>query len=661
MSSKQLFVSCAVWLLFILLHFSNEAAAFQPVRPLPPVVNPTIAVDPTSVGSVIRTANRNAGSCFCIDDSGIYATSFSILEKASEAYVVLGDGQRTKIEGFLAADRGKDIVLFKLVKAPKAEPIQFREIKISQGPVPVAGDVLVPFAGPSAPRSTSLNPPVLLRQMRGDEYRLGLARTSLNRIGSSPNTEWLWLDQSRPVDYVGGPVFNRAKEVVGMLTFSLIPTQDAHTIIDIKHVMALKERLKEKSKPLSSLKEWKDDLADPNVVLVSDGRSLKSSSLNERYQLLKSIAQVNGEHQSQVDRNTNQDKSQLGDILVQMQKIQDEIDDVVPDEAYRSRETERIVEPREVTRTLFSATGQRQETTVVEMETREVNVTRIRYRFSAQQLQAMAILRTKLQELEIDRRGLQFKVEFYDSFYRRFLKNSEGQILNEAFYLSDPFGLRSSEEHREIRDELTKFIDEGSAPGIVYLNRAILNIQLDELQSLEADLFEAKDANPELKGLVQAINIWLAIVKDPDANELKSLKTIVRENKSDPRVLMIASRIAIESKKPTDSLKYLNNALDANGDEFEIKNAILWLKLSQQTTKKIVAAAEEMVRLSAGEDWRAYLGLSLAHTLSKNEKAALDALEKARKIAPKSAYDIIDVWRDDHKDWGLVIPKPLVR
>lgn len=642
-------------------------------------------VDPTienakKVGSIIDRTGMPLGSCFYVDRRGYVATAFSNVERSADAMVVFNSGDRFPVIGLANASRGKDIAILAL----KGMPDQVPPLSLLRaGAAPVIGDHLMRWGGPIAEKANvpvlsrvgvlnaaAIRPadstailPKLARKLRGDEYLLGATDLPEWTIGRDPNIEWLWLDQPRHRSCAGGPVFDRAGDVVAMVSGSLDKKLEIIAAVHVQHIVDLLPEDPVKLKPLSELRNWIDPIPMAEALPELDeessslgGRINRGHPLAARFADLQRRVTKAEQEEAEIAKTHAKTLARSLELAPQIEKIVKDLQAIVPEESYQTTETRTRTVRKKVKKSKSGKDKDKDEYEDVEEEY-EVKVTRRRY--SARQLAAIEPIQKDVDTKRAEIAGNAVTLSFLSEQQDRFVKQLRRRLAEELFYLADPLGLRSREEHEAFVEALSATIDEGGAPAIVYLLRAMSRATLDDFENARADLAEAADADAKFKFLTEAIDARCKIRAGDTAEGNKQMNRALSQSKNDPRVLMLAARGALDRGDHTAAARYLNLAVPTCPDETELRLGLAWVYVSSPgagASRVALEHAEAAVRLTAGHDWSALGALAAAHARRKDFAKALAGSEAAVRVAPAEAAEQCRTWQAQ-----LAVKQPIQR
>lgn len=618
------------------------------------------------VGSLF-VDNSPAGSCFYVDQRGYIATSFWNLRDAEDASVLFSNGGKFRVTGVIAASKGKDIAILKIVRLTKNSSLSKDALELDAEADPKIDDGMFPWGGPNSPPAEgNVSLPKVKRRLLGEEYLVGLPKAPSSEIGCDPDTRWIWLSLFRHLSCNGGPVFDRNGKVVGMLSAALDPgpkviTDPAaivYSAVHIQHVSNLIPVDDVKPKPLKSLQTWED--AIPNIdanrpvrgPIAEEEHSLggtlrREIPLSNRFvDLQRRITQVEQENAENGKLLVQRQSNNL-ELLAELDIVESELAAIRPEEPFRESYTEIEFETKRTTKRERGPDGKYSSIeTSVEVPKRVTN-TRTAYRFSSRQNAFMSSLRLKISNLQIRVQDNRNEFAFDANVRVPFVAQIQRHLADECFYLADPLGLRDKSEQQSIEAELTRMIEEGGAGGIIYLARAMTRIAHRDFEGAEFDLKETNEVDTRYRMLVQGMEARIHFLKGNKAEGAKLLKDLMTDFESDARCWTLEARIEIDAKNYGAAVKRLERAVKLAPHETEIKHGLAWILLSVPSVnaKQATDTATEVVRMTAGRDWSAMAALAAAYSHAQKSELALSALEAAIRIAPPSALETCEKWR----------------
>ncbi len=627
---------------------------------------PQLIANAIKVGSLFVN-NRPAGSCFYVDQRGYIATSFWNVREADDAAVLFNNGSRFKITGVIAASKGKDIAILKIVALTKNASFGKDALVLDTDADPKVDDGTFPWGGPnSLPATGNVSLPKVKRRLLGEEYLLGLPRAPSSDIGCDPDTRWIWLSLFRHISCNGGPVFDRNGKVVAMLSAALDPgskvitdpTAIVYSAVHIQHVATLIPADDVKPKSLKSLHDWVDPIPNINAMKPVQKPTIEQEhSLGSALRRELSIPERLVDWQRRITQ-VQQENAEAGKLLVKRQsnnlellakidKVESELAAIRPEESYQESYTETEYETETKTERERGPDGKYRDVKTRVRVPKEVTKTRTLYRFSSRQIAFMASLRMQISELQINVQDNRNEFAFDTNVRVPFVTQIQRHLEDECFYLADPLGLQGKPEQQRLEAELTRTIDEGGAGGIIYLTRAMTRIAQSDLGGAEFDLKETSEVDTKYRMLVQGLEARIHFLKGDKANGARMLKNLTTDFESDARVWMMAARIDMDSKNYSAAVRHLEQAAKLAPHEIENKHALAWMLLSvpSVSAKRAADTATNAVRMTAGRDWSALASLAAAYSHSQKSELAIIALDAAIRIAPPSALETCENWR----------------
>jgi S1-C subfamily serine protease len=212
-------------------------------------------VDPSVV--MISVDNESLGSGFVIDESGIIATNYHVIEGAKTATVKFPankDARSYPVIGFVTIQVTKDLALIKI----KSDGQSFPALKLADSP-PAKGERVFAFGSPlglsgsvsdglvSAVRSGKEVSDILMKVASEDVYK--------DSMGYDLDAEWLQITAPISPGNSGGPLMNDRGEVVGINTwiFAGSEAQSLNFSLSAVHLKQLAATAGTNVKSLSSL------------------------------------------------------------------------------------------------------------------------------------------------------------------------------------------------------------------------------------------------------------------------------------------------------------------------------------------------------------------------------------------------------------------------
>ena len=153
--------------------------------------------------SVVRievNKGESLGSGYVIDAEGTIVTNVHVLAGAKEAKAVFADGKTVDIKGTFHYDKTRDICVAKLAKG-KYQPIKVH------AKLPRKGETVTALGAPRGLSFTATNG-IVSAIRKGDT------------VSPEYNGQWIQIDAALSPGNSGGPIINRAGEVIAMSTLA---------------------------------------------------------------------------------------------------------------------------------------------------------------------------------------------------------------------------------------------------------------------------------------------------------------------------------------------------------------------------------------------------------------------------------------------------------
>jgi S1-C subfamily serine protease len=154
---------------------------------------------------VVKENSGGTGSGFIARDGGVIVTNFHVIQGAKSAKVVFDDGKTADVDGFLAADPGRDLAVLH-VESPNG---QLKPLTLAST-LPVQGAAVFAFGSPLGLRGSMVDGTVSAIR-RGDEV-------------PNHDTNMVWIQTNAYISpgNSGGPLVNADGEVIGVNTFTIV-------------------------------------------------------------------------------------------------------------------------------------------------------------------------------------------------------------------------------------------------------------------------------------------------------------------------------------------------------------------------------------------------------------------------------------------------------
>jgi hypothetical protein len=207
------------------------------------------------------------GSGFVIDEQGLIATNYHVIEGAKQAELVFHDKTKAEVEGFLHVLPGKDLALLRI------QPGAIRLVALPLADAePAQGEKVLAFGAPIG-FSDSVTDGIVSAPRTGENVRNTL-REMLNRdvyVEKGYDLDARWIQTTAPISHgnSGGPLVNNRGEVVGINTWSLVLGQNLNFAVSATHI---KQLVANAGNRVRSLAELPPPRARVGPAMAADGK-----------------------------------------------------------------------------------------------------------------------------------------------------------------------------------------------------------------------------------------------------------------------------------------------------------------------------------------------------------------------------------------------------
>lgn len=639
--SRQPLRGCGPVTAFVFTAFVAAAATFAqtPVDNGPP---PNVTA---AVVSIELAGSARVGSGVVVNDAGLIVTSYALAASGSKARLKYADGAETEAMGFVAARKGKDLILLKPKKASaKALPLKFFD------GVPSLGGPVRLHAGPASAPYHWLNTR-LLTVRAGDDMLAGLKRP-LPATGNDVDTCWLAADGFLPDSGAGGAMLTVNNELLGMITATPDRSDRVHAGIHARHIAQLLKSPLTNPKPLASLKNFED--VSPIEIPESIPQALVNSGVEDRSKPLDEwisglTLRIQAADAELVEFRPREDqlrivaKDQVAgerEVAKQLQKVQDTAASIKPEVPRQER--------RNVTVEKVGSDGR---TTIV-----NENRTVITYYFSARQKELLAALereaadlQRKILQAQFDLKQSEFRIEKVsddlDAGKRRVTI-----LWNEMFLAADPLEIRGAADAERGLKALPSVTDTVGTTANTQLVKAILHLRLRQFDECEKAAVSAADLEKSLATVVQAIRGRAALLQGKKIEAAGLLGKISKKVSDDPRLLILQARIELDQGGYAAALRQLKQAEERGADSVEMGIALALIYATAPVKSatdggKARAYAAQACEATLWRNSRALLALAAAHARLKDYEAAAEILDRAAAAAPPEEEKNFAAWK----------------
>lgn len=625
--------------LLAVFQVAAQASAQVPDPELPPPAQATAAM------VSIEVAGGRSGAGVVVNDAGLIATSFSVAASGTKARVKYADGTETDVLGYVAARRGKDIIILR----PKKPPLGLAPVKFFDG-LQNPGTLMILHGGPQTTPINVLRAR-LLAVRAGDEVVAGFKRP-LPSVGTDLDTCWLTIDGYLPETGVGGAVLTSDGQLEALLVSTPAHTDRINSGVHARHVRQLLKSAASTPKALITLKNFEDaaptDIPDSiPQALVTSGVDDRSKSIEDWFAGIALRIQTADAEQAECrpreDAQRVVAKTQVAterDLTQQLQKVQDTAASVKPELSRTDRKLvtfETVLpdgsvkpgqEVRNVTTYAFSP-RQKQFLSNLEREANEIRSRIMRTQAALQQTEFR--IQQAGEDLEVAKRRMVI-------------------LWNELFVAADPLEIGGRQEAEKALTALPNVTDALGTNASTLLVKATLHLRLRQFDACEAAIAQARDLDKSLEHLALAFRGRMAFLQGKKESSALFNK-LPKKIPDDPRLLMVLSRIELDQGNFAAALRHLKQAEERGGDAVEIgiAQALLISTTSQKgsETVKALNTAAQACEATQWRNWRALLALSAAQARSKDYSAAGVSLERAAVSAPSGWEDKFVGWKEN--------------
>ncbi|TWU09922.1 putative serine protease HhoA precursor [Allorhodopirellula heiligendammensis] len=184
---------------------------------------------------MISTSDMTGGSGFgsgFVVGPGLIATNHHVVEQAMKAEVRFRDGTTVKVDGCVAIDEGRDIVILKVKSIPRG----VQPLRSSRAPKIILGMPVVAIGHPQGFSHTISRGSV--NALRRTEE---LPATVQRDLQANRNTTWVQTDAVISNGSSGGPILDSDGRVIGIATW-IIPGEQLGFAVHVSHLDELQEQ-----------------------------------------------------------------------------------------------------------------------------------------------------------------------------------------------------------------------------------------------------------------------------------------------------------------------------------------------------------------------------------------------------------------------------------
>lgn len=227
-------------------------SAERPEEEAKPMSRPELVAKVESAIVQIKT-DRASGSGFVVDESGLIVTNFHVVRDATTATAIFSNKTSVGIAGFVAVDRGQDLVILRTNTTGNVKAIPLRS------GLPRKGEDVVAFGSPLGYGDT-VSAGIVSQIRTGRELR-EINERLYTWLGY--DLETIWVQTTAPISHgnSGGPLIGMDGAVIGINTWGLPPVdtritqggQNLNFAVSSEAVIRLKKNAAGAPSPLASL------------------------------------------------------------------------------------------------------------------------------------------------------------------------------------------------------------------------------------------------------------------------------------------------------------------------------------------------------------------------------------------------------------------------
>jgi S1-C subfamily serine protease len=234
---------------------------------------------------VVSTNGKTWGSGFLVDEGGTIVTNYHIIEDALSITALFSNNSKLEIAGFKQAAPAKDLAV--LQTATPERKLPFLQLAKKD---PVKKDNVVAFGSPNGMTFSASEGIV-------NGVRAGKKAGELAELGADLTGAWAQITATVSPDNSGGPLVNRAGEIVGINTMTLAAEQNQNFAVardELRLVLgAARDKPVtpfEKLPPSKSGRKAARPAIDADAASADDGQSSKSDLSDAETTKFKSLS-----------------------------------------------------------------------------------------------------------------------------------------------------------------------------------------------------------------------------------------------------------------------------------------------------------------------------------------------------------------------------------
>ncbi len=597
-----------------------------------------------SVGTIVVPAGNKprVGSCIVVSEHGFVATSLQLLQGAANANVVFRDGAKHEVAGFVAARKGKDLVILAL-RNPNDVPPPLKLATMDLAP----GDS-VEFIGSAAAQPFDFSQGELVRYISGRQFLTGLESLSPEAERLDPDTCWLRSDILQPPQGCGAAMLNNLGELTGIVTYVPEWGDRMHTALHAAHIQELLAGLeKTKATPLAALRRFNDPSpqeppdnvvntpAIGQMVLPRADADEQFAAWRQRQPALDKELQTLREAVKEYQAKLDQHKAALLALEKKERTIREKLATMQPEETYEEKDKVTKINPR---------TGKKETDTV----------TVKKKRFSERQKQQRSAMNAELAKINDDENSEQLNGLRWQSWLQQNQmdeasnKRQSSRLWTDLFYLADPWQLRDGDTHRALQQSLTELIDaEGRSE--LHLARGVVRHNLQDFEGARDDFQKAARMGNPWAGAAQACEARTLLKDNQESEGRRMLTLATRGSAKDPHVAVVQALVELDAGRFAGVERNLLNALERGADPAELHRVMALVYAAApddqpHSARKALEHARRACVLTAWQDSEALLSLAAAHAEGGEFDKARDVASRAPRLATGEVLERARTW-----------------
>lgn len=584
------------------------------------------------------------GTAFCVDAvRGLFVTDYQLV--VGETAVRLGNHTDTK--EFVAADRGKSLVLLKT-------PLRPVSVMRLAGDLPALNSPIALLVAPTALRGTFLS------VESGEDYLLGLTDRRLTLPGRDRDTGWLRTDFMYGLRQRGAPLITEKDEVIGVVVSSDAEDNEVTRAVHVNHVRAL---LKQADAPPKLLADLRKHTAAPVLEAIPDWTELNLvSSLAKRGRpTVERLQQCVDRQQAERDQvvaeqaDFNKLGAEVGQLKAQKDK-NEEAQGAVNRRITAIHKSRPLVAYREPNPKYKPGRGKDDDKSNPRFVYRNALAP-----LTAEQAAALAAEQQSLTQLQEEWRNLSAQEQFKQSLQHAkrdsmvLRKRREPLLPLQLLTLVENGPFETPAQQQAIADWFAGQLRGKPSNDIYLVGHALSLLALQQHESALQRLDTAQQKVDEVpRAAISAARARVLIQMGKTAEGKTELAAALKAGPNDPLVLHWAGLAACDAGHFAKGAEYLQSALDKGGDPAAIEIALALVFATApvdeaRSGEKAVQHAARACELTYWQDWRALLVFAAA--LAERQEfpgfpRAVQLAEQLLQLAPAENQQLCQQWRE---------------